>query len=251
MSDNQLDLSVVVLCYRAGERAKVFVNSVISCLNSLSINWEIVLVGNYIKDTDDNTPTVVQELASSNPKIKAIAHPKEGWMGWDAREGFRLCTGSVIGFIDGDEQMNAEDIGTAYRFIKDEGYDVAMTYRKTRRDPWIRRINSKIYNFTFNAFFPGYPIHDVNSKPKLFKREAFQKLHLTSNDWFLDAEMMIQCRRLRFKLKQFPTVFHRASYRKSFVRCDTIFEFIVNLFKARIKEYFLHSGKQKELTATT
>src|SRR3989338_1879738 len=123
MNVSETDLSVVILCYRAGEKAKIFVNSVISCLNSISINWEIILVGNYIKGTDDDTPRVVQELASSNPKIKAIAYPKEGWMGWDARGGLRLCTGKVIGFIDGDEQMNAEDVGTAYRFVKDGDYD--------------------------------------------------------------------------------------------------------------------------------
>jgi len=100
-------------------------------------------------------------------------------------------------------------------------------------------LNSKIYNFIYNCLFPGYPIHDVHSKPKIFRREVFDSLKLTAKDWFLDAEMLIQCRRYGYRIKQFPTLFKPAAYRKSFVKFDTVFEFFVNLTRARYREFFV------------
>lgn len=232
------DISLVILCYQTGEKIHKFLNLVLDNLNALTQNWEIILVANYLEGVPDQTPEVVREIARKNSKIRVVAKPKEGWMGWDARSGLAECRGKTIGIIDGDEQMVAGDIQVAYKMLVEGKYDLVKSFRTVRHDPWIRQVNTRFYNFIFALLFPGYPIWDVNSKPKIFTREAFQKLKLTANDWFLDAEMMIQARRHRLKLGQFPTVFHRAVHRKSFVRFHTIFEFIHNLFRARFQEFF-------------
>ena len=49
-----------------------------------------------------------------------------------------------------------------------------MTYRGSRRDSLTRRINSLIYNRVFRTLFPGYPVRDVNSKPKAMLRAQFE-----------------------------------------------------------------------------
>lgn len=245
-NDNQSsDISVVILCYKAGQRVKTFANLVIHYLNLITTNWEIILVGNYHEGDHDETPQVVREIASTDARVKAVTLIKQGWMGWDARSGLRLCNGKIIAFIDGDEQMVAEDILKAYRLLVSENADIVMPYRRIRYDHWIRRLNSKIYNFIYNVLFPAYPVNDVHAKPKMLKRESFEKLKLTANDWFLDAEIMIQCRRYHFQLKQFPTVFYRSTHRKSFVRFDTIFEFMLNLIKARFLEFFAAKDNYK------
>lgn len=237
------EISLVILCYQTGTKIYLFLNAVISHLNQITNHWEIILVGNYLPGTEDSddTPKVVREIASQNPKIRAVVKPKEGWMGWDARTGLELCRGKTIGIIDGDEQMVAEDISKAYRMLIDNHLDLVKPYRSVRYDPWIRSLNSYLYNWAYNFLFPGYPVRDVNSKPKIFRREAFEKLKLTSNGWCLDAEMMIQARRYRFKMGEFSTVFYRAFHRKSFVRFSAIFEFVIHLTRFRFKEFFIKS----------
>jgi glycosyltransferase involved in cell wall biosynthesis len=239
------DLSVVILCYRSGNKIRSFISRVVENISSVTNNWEIVLVGNYVLGSQDDTPTVVKEISKQNPKIKAVTLPKKGWMGWDLRSGLRECSGNVIALIDGDEQMEANDISKAYRILIDEGFDIVMTYRQIRHDSWMRQLNSRIYNQIFNLLFPAYPIRDVHSKPKVFRREVFNCMKLTADDWFLDAQMMIQVRRYRFRLKQFPTVFHRATQRKSFVKVSTIWEFVINLSKARYYEF--SAPKQRKI----
>ncbi len=236
-------LSLVILCYKAGSKINRFLESVTRNLDSVTSNWEIILVGNYWPDSNDDTPQVVREIASRNKKIHALTKEKQGWMGWDARSGLDLCRGEVIGFIDGDEQMVAEDIAKAYKLLIAQNADIVKPYREKRYDPWIRRANSSVYNVIYNFMFPGYCVNDVNSKPKLICRKAFEKLSLKSDDWFLDAEIMIQARRHQLKLVEFPTIFHKSVHRRSFVRFGAVFEFLKNLMKARIQEFFISPKK--------
>ena len=244
-------ISLVILCYKTGHKIHRFLDAVIAVLDSITSNWEIIMVGNYDEGSDDKTPIVVQEIAAKHSRIRAVTKVKLGKMGWDARSGLEVCRGSVIGLIDGDEQMVAEDIAKAYRILMAGQADVVKTYRKTRYDSWVRRVNSCIYNFIYNLLFPGYYINDVNSKPKLFRQSAFEQLQLKSNDWFIDAEIMIQARRYRFKLIEFPTVFYRSIHRKSFVRFSAVFEFLKNLFKARAIEFFIGRNCKKRVRDKT
>ena len=108
------ELSVVILCYRAGERTYGFVDKIMKLLNRFVPSWEIVLVANYFENTDDKTPEIAKDIASKNKNIKVIAMPKEGMMGWDARTGLNAAEGQYICLIDGDEQMPYRDIVRVY-----------------------------------------------------------------------------------------------------------------------------------------
>jgi len=227
------EISVVVLCYRSGEKIRGFVDRAVKLLNSAIPSWEIILVGNYVENTDDVTPVVVKDIASKNQNIKAVAYAKKGMMGWDARTGFEKATGKYICLIDGDEQVPPEDIARVYKKITDEGLDFVTTYRSIRHDGSVRKCISVAYNLLFRVLFPGINFRDVNSKPKIFKKDAYDKMHLTSDDWFLDAEMVIKAKRLKLKAGEVRTEFYKCEHRKSFVKFSAILEFIKNLLIAR------------------
>jgi len=229
------EISVVILCYRAGERIRDFVDRTIKLLDNSIPSWEIILIGNYLKNTDDITPKIVNDIASKNENIKAVTRVKEGMMGWDARSGLEKAVGKYICLIDGDEQMPPEDIVRVYKKITDEGMDLVKTYRLIRYDGLARKFVSDVYNLIFNLLFPGINVRDINSKPKIFKKEAYDKMRLTSDDWFLDAEIVIQAKKLKLKIGELPTEFYKCRHRRSFIKFYTIFEFIKNLLIARFK----------------
>jgi len=232
-----VELSVVILCYREGQRVRNIVPKVIDLLEAITPFWEIVLVGNYFENANDETPHVVQELATKDPRIVAVAQPKLGMMGWDARSGLEKALGRHICLIDGDEQMPWEDIVRVYEKIKKEDLDLVLPRRDKRDDGMGRVLNSFLFNGLTRFLFPGIEIKDINSKPKVFTRDAYEKMSLSSNDWFLDAEIIIQSRRLGFRVGEIPTQFRKARYRKSFVRLGSIIEFIKNLIKERLREF--------------
>ncbi|MBN1364654.1 MAG: glycosyltransferase family 2 protein [Syntrophaceae bacterium] len=233
------EISVVILCYKEGQRLSSFVNRTANLLERLFIPWEIVLVANYWDNKDDETPKEAKKISTQMSNIKVVSILKQGGMGWDARNGFEKASGKFICLIDGDGQMPPESIIRVYEKIKNDKLDFVTTYRTERGDSILRKVNSYIYNLVFRILFPRIKVKDANSKPKIFTKEIYSKMRLSANDWFLDAEILIQCARMRLKIEEIPVTFNKCISRESFVRIDAIFEFIVNLLRARIKEFFI------------
>jgi glycosyltransferase involved in cell wall biosynthesis len=231
------NLSVVVLAYRSAETIAAFVDSLVSCLEADEPDWELVLVGNYFADTGDKTPLVVEDLAKKNPRIRAVTRVKEGMMGWDMKSGLKAASGKVIAVIDGDGQMPAEDVIRVYKKLQEGNLDLAKTYRAERDDGIYRKIISTVYNTIFQGLFPGLNSRDINSKPKVLTRSAYEKMDLRSDGWFIDAEIMIQARRMKFKIDEVETVFHSIDSRPSFVKPLSILEFLGNLIWYRVLEF--------------
>jgi glycosyltransferase involved in cell wall biosynthesis len=233
------EISVVVLAYKAGETIKEFTADLMQLMqNHFGRNYELILVGNYHQDSQDLTPAVVKQIANAHDNIIAVAELKQGMMGWDMRSGLRAACGKTIAVIDGDNQMPIDDLIRVYNQLKNQNADLAKTYRIHRGDQTWRKIISFIYNIIFKILFPGLNSRDINSKPKIMTRQAYEKLDLSSNDWFIDAEIMIQARRHNFKIGEVATSFwDLAGKRRSFVKPGAILEFIKNLIYYRSREY--------------
>jgi Glycosyltransferases involved in cell wall biogenesis len=228
-----IDISIVMLCYQSGEHIRSFVDKVIKLIDAVTPCWELILVANYLSNTDDVTPEVVKDIASKNKNVKYIARVKQGMMGWDAISGLNEATGRYLCLVDGDGQVPADDIIKVYRNIKKNGLDLVKTYRVVRYDGLTRVFISNVYTLLLNLMFPGTYVRDINSKPKIFTKEVYDKMHLLSDDWFLDAEMMIRAKRVKLRIGEVPSIFYKCLHRKSLVRLSAIFEFITNLLKAR------------------
>lgn len=228
------ELSIVILSYKAETFLEEFVHQVHTELeNDLKNTFEIILVANY-DDDFDTTPIIAKKIANDYKNIKVLALKKRGRMGWDMRKGLEESKGRYICVLDGDGQMPASDIISVYSVIKTGKFDIVKTYRAIRHDGWYRRLLSKTYNIIFNLLYrPSIHLRDINAKPKIITREAYNQLSLQSNDWFTDAEIMIQAIHLQLSICEIATVFYKNERRKSFVGFKTIFEFIHNLFYYR------------------
>jgi len=233
------ELSVIILCYQAGCFVKRFIDEVIEVLRQNDIfNYELILVANYREGVEDITPKIVKEIALSRPRVVCVAGAKQGMMGWDMKSGLNRAKGQYLMVIDGDEQVLAGDIIRVYRKIKEENLDLVKTYRVEREDGLERKLLTWHYNLLFKILFPGLAAQDINAKPKIFTRAAYRQLDLISNDWFIDAEIMIQARRLKFKIGEIPTVFRSlGNRRKSFIKFSAVLEFLKNLLIFRLKEF--------------
>ncbi len=230
------DLSIVVLCYHSGKTILPFFGELEQMLKEMEIVYEIVLVANDFAGSKDRTLEIVKELSSGRPRVKTVTKIKQGMMGWDMVQGLKVSVGKYICVIDGDGQFPINSIKKVYQKISSENLDLVKTYREKRYDGIYRALISGIYNVLFNLLFPGLNSKDVNSKPKIVTFEAYQKMDLQSTDWFIDAEIMIQARKLKFKIAEIPIVFSANESRKSFVKFGAILEFIKNLIVFRVKK---------------
>ncbi len=229
-------ISAVVLAYQSADSIAGFVEQLVISLDACEPDWEIVLVGNYFDNQGDRTPEVVREIADGHDCIVAVARKKEGMMGWDMKTGLEIARGETLAVIDGDGQMPFEDVAAVFKKMKEEQCDFVKTYRAQRDDGTYRKFISKVYNFIFKLLFPGLHSRDINSKPKLMTRAAYERMDLKSNGWFIDAEIMIQARRLGLTISEIPTTFQCLEHRSSFIKPQAILEFFANLLWSRILE---------------
>lgn len=224
--------SLVVLCYRSGRDIIPFVEKLRQALSRCAFSSELVLVGNYVAGSDDQTPEVITQLAEKWPDVQTVVRPKEGMMGWDMRMGLNAARGTYIGVIDGDGQFPPESIIACLLKAELENLDVTKTYRVRRDDGLYRRLISAVYNGLFKLLF-GFKVRDINSKPKIIRRDKYELMNLQSNDWFADAEIIIRARELGLTLGETPVHFRSNDIRGSFVKPTAIFEFASNLLRYR------------------
>ena len=233
-SNSRPELSVVVLCYRAGEYARQFVAQLSNELQASSIDYDSILVANFLPGSNDKTPEIIKEIARDDPRCHPITKEKKGMMGWDMRSGLEAATGCHLAVIDGDGQMPTSDIVKVYRVLQVGHYDVVKTFRAQRFDGLYRKTLSSIYNLLFRILFPSASmLRDINSKPKVMTREAYGRMKLISNDWFTDAEIMIEALRNEENIGEVSTIFYENERRSSFVPISAIFEFLRNLLYYR------------------
>jgi len=231
------ELSVVVLCYRAGEQARPVAAAIAAALVDHGIaNYQLVLVGNYLDGERDVTPEVVRDLAAHDPRIVCSAAAKRGMMGWDMRSGLALGEGDCLAVTDGDGQVRAEDLARAYRALQGGGYDLVQAARVRRGDGLLRKLISLVFNAMFQLLFPGLPVRDVNAKPKVMTRAAYERLELEADGWFIDAEIMIEARRLGLRIGEVETEFLALTGRRSFIDLRTLLGFLGNLARYRLRE---------------
>lgn len=232
-------LSVVAMCYREGYTARDFAKRLEDALKKAKLDYEIVLVSNYMPTALDITPRIVREMAKKSKRIKAVARPKakKQGFGWDVRCGLEAASGDVIAFVDGDNQIAPEDVLAVYEKLKKDRLDLAKAVRVERHDGLARKLVSLTYNTIFRLLFPDIADPDVNGKPKVLTRKAYEQLDLESDDWFIDAEIMIKAHSLGLKSGSVPTVFRKRPQGASFLTLENGLATLKNLLVYRFKTF--------------
>lgn len=227
-------LSAIVLCYRAGESIGLVIDPLYEQLVDDGVPFELVLVANYNPGQDDPTPDIVRRWAAEHEHVTVVAKPKQGAMGWDMRSGFAAAHGDYLLVIDGDAQNPPEDLAEMYRRMKANRADVMKGRRIARFDGPYRRVVSGVFNLLFMLMFRTRGLWDINGKPKGLTRAAYEQLDLQADDWFIDAEIVLQAKEKGMRIIEMPVIFRRNEERASFVRFSAIWEFIGNMARTRL-----------------
>jgi putative flippase GtrA len=102
---------------------------------------------------------------------------------------------------DADDQFDFSEIGKLLHFIP--AYDGVIGYRFNRRDPIIRILLAKAWNW-LNGLLFGLKFRDINCAFKLFKKSTVQNIGIKSKGAFISAELLIRLVRNGYKVKEVP-----------------------------------------------
>lgn len=155
MSPSSPHLSVVIPVYKAGQCLDELYRRLKAALESISSDFEIVLVEDC---GGDNSWQVIERLAASDPRVRGIQFSRNFGQHYGITAGLDCSRGDWVVVMDCDLQDRPEEIPRLYAKAQ-EGYDVVLARRGARRDPPLKRITSwlfyKIFSYLADIEYDG------------------------------------------------------------------------------------------------
>ncbi len=140
-----IHLSVVIPVYRSQESLKELYTRLVMALSQISKNYEIILVNDA---SPDNSWSIIQELASQDSNVRGINLSRNFGQHYAISAGLDYVRGDWIVVMDCDLQDMPEEIPKLYEKAQ-EGYDIVVGLRTERKDPFLKKLGSKLFNRVF------------------------------------------------------------------------------------------------------
>ncbi len=194
-----ISLSVVLPAYNESENIEKTVTHAVSYLKGTFRDYEVIVVND---GSIDGTPEIVERLATSNPRIILVNHPKNLGYGSALRSGFERASLDYIFLMDSDGQFDISDIDRFIPFL--ESYDVVVGYREKRADPFIRSLNARLYHLFIRLLF-GLKLRDIDCAFKMFPRSVYRAVRpIESGGALFSAEFLVKLRQKGFTIREVP-----------------------------------------------
>jgi glycosyltransferase involved in cell wall biosynthesis len=239
-------ISVIIPFYNEVESLPILVEALVSQLNRLKKEYEIVLVDDGSTDNSiSNLKTQMSKPSQTWSKLqlksknfKILIHKKRKGKGEALKTGVENSSGEILVFMDADLQDDPKDL---LKFLEkiDQGYDLVNGIRTKRQD----NILVKTYSFFAGIFLKTLlhsPFSDINCGFKVFKREVLRDFVFYGNNFrFFPLFVYYQ----GFKVDQVPVMNHPRQFGESKFGSKKLIGGILDMLTA----YFLYKFSEKPL----
>jgi glycosyltransferase involved in cell wall biosynthesis len=166
-------ISVVIPVHNEERSVALLLDEIDSALEPLGRPWEAVFVDD---GSDDGTFAALTRLHASADNVRVVRLRRNFGKAAALQAGFEEARGDVGVTIDGDLQDDPTEIPRLLAKL-DEGFDLVSGWKTRRRDPWSRRIPSRIFNVVTGRL-SGLRLHDLNCGLKAYRAEALSGLRI-------------------------------------------------------------------------
>ncbi len=197
-SQQHRKLSVIVPLFNEEENLPLTAEGIFSVLGSNPDFLELVLIDDGSRD---RTVEIAKELINREPRIRLVRHDKNRGLGAAIKTGLQSAEGDIVLYTDADLPFDFTLIPELLALSKNN--NIVIGCRQNRGEGGKRWILTKGYNLiTWLAL--GVRVQDVNFACKLIPKRAIQGMKLQSEGSFIDAEILLECRRLGYSIAEFP-----------------------------------------------
>ena len=191
-----VSISVFFPCYNEQENVGRTVEKALDVLEKLNADFEVIIVDD---GSSDDTGRIADEIAGDHDKVKVVHHGSNLGYGAALQSGFKSATKELVFYTDGDGQFDINEMPPLLDLM--EQYDIVSCYRLNRRDPLIRKINAWCWT-RLVCFLFGLKVRDIDCAFKLYKREIFDKIEMSSTGALIDAEILARAAHKGYRITQ-------------------------------------------------
>ena len=167
-------ISVVIPFYNEEENIEPLYVQLSSVLSGLARDFEIIFVDDG--STDDTFRSMLKVREKDN-RVKIIKFRKNFGQSAALKAGFDHAKGNVVISMDGDLQNDPDDIPVLLEKIENDDHDVVCGWRADRKDPFSKKMLSKIANF-IRRNITSEVIHDSGCTFRAYRNECVKDLEL-------------------------------------------------------------------------
>ena len=175
---SQLYVSIVIPTYNEKQSIEVLLGKLHEVFDRLvhCKDYEILFIDD---GSTDGTRELLEKLAKSEKKVRAIFFRKNFQKSAALAAGFEQAKGNVILTMDADLQDEPQEIPKFLEKIT-EGYDLVSGWKKKRNDPLEKKIASKVFNWVVSRS-SGVKLNDFNCGFKAYRSWCLKKIDLSGN----------------------------------------------------------------------
>jgi glycosyltransferase involved in cell wall biosynthesis len=166
-------ISVVVPVHNEECSVALLLDEIASALEPLGREWEAVFVDD---GSTDGSFAALTRLHAAHDNVRVVRLRRNFGKATALAAGFEEAAGELVVTIDADLQDDPAEIPRLLAKL-DEGFDLVSGWKARRRDPWSRRVLSRIFNAATRRL-SGVRLHDMNCGLKAYRAEAVRGLSL-------------------------------------------------------------------------
>ena len=232
MTENNIELSVVLPAYREEENLSNLLPRLLKTLQSIGVRSEVLVIDTL--EPMDKTKEVCEKYGARH-----INRRGGNYFGCAVRTGIEEAQGQYVLFMDADGSHPPEFIPELFHFA--DRFDVVIASRYIDKgdteNSFALILMSRIVNWTFSLVL-NLPVKDVSNSFKIYRSEQLKSIKLTCNNFDIVEEILFKLRRSNPKIlfKEVPFVFKKRMFgetkRNLFV---FILTYIFTIIKLRFK----------------
>ncbi|MEZ6196064.1 MAG: glycosyltransferase family 2 protein [Planctomycetota bacterium] len=169
MNETGPDVSVVIPFFNEEDNVPPLIAEILPRLEALDASWELVLVDDGSRDA--TRERLLAARTEHGPRLRVVAMKRNSGQSAAFVAGFQAARGAVVITMDGDLQIDPDDIGPMLETLRSSGADMVYGWRRNRRDGFMKRLSTKIANGVRNRL-TGESIRDTGCPLKVMKREV-------------------------------------------------------------------------------
>jgi dolichol-phosphate mannosyltransferase len=204
------------------------VESTAPVLDRLFDDYELIVIDD---GSTDGTLAVLQGLAPRFPRLRVLSYSPNRGYAEALRRGFAASARPFVFFTDADLQFDPEELPLLFDAL--DGADLAVGFRKDRRDPWPRKVYSRVYNGLQRVLL-GIRATDINCAFKLFRREFITDIPLTAESFVINAEIFLRAKQRGARVAEVGVTHRERARGTSTVRPSIVFRTLREMARLRM-----------------